>query len=179
MISVILVNYNTKVLTKQAVDSVINSFKSNDYEIIIVDNASTDGSKEFFENLDITNYRYIYNKENLGFGRANNIGFKHSQGEYIYILNSDTLLRTKEIGAIIKTKFKKYDNSEYINSNPYITHDITLPKIKKNQNINCTNQECSSITENKECDITYIKYDMENMKYIYICNHCGKKWKNN
>jgi GT2 family glycosyltransferase len=110
MISVILVNYNTKVLTKQAVDSVINSFKSNDYEIIIVDNASTDGSKEFFENLDITNYRYIYNKENLGFGRANNIGFKHSQGEYIYILNSDTLLRTKEIGAIIKTKFKKYDN---------------------------------------------------------------------
>ena len=86
---------------------------------------------------------------------------------------------SKKNNCIYSIQFKKYDNSEYINSNPYITHDITLPKIKKNQNINCTNQECSSITENKECDITYIKYDMENMKYIYICNHCGKKWKNN
>jgi len=86
---------------------------------------------------------------------------------------------SKKNNCIYSIQFKKYDNSEYINSNPYITHDITLPKIKNNQNIKCNNSECSSITENKECDITYIKYDMENMKYIYICNHCGQKWKNN
>ena len=85
----------------------------------------------------------------------------------------------KKDNCIYSIQFKKYDNSEYINSNPYVTHDITLPKIKNNPNIKCVNPECISITESKECDITYIKYDMENMKYIYICNHCGQKWKNN
>ena len=85
----------------------------------------------------------------------------------------------KKNNCIYSIQFKKYDNSEYINSNPYVTHDITLPKIKNNPNIKCVNPECISITEKKECDITYIKYDMENMKYIYICNHCGQKWKNN
>lgn len=85
----------------------------------------------------------------------------------------------KKNNCIYSIQFKKYDNSEYINSNPYVTHDITLPKIKNNPNIKCVNPECKSITENKACDITYIKYDMENMKYIYICNHCGQKWKNN
>ena len=86
---------------------------------------------------------------------------------------------SKNNNCIYSIQFKKYDNSEYINSNPYVTHDITLPKIKNNPNIKCVNPECISITETKECDITYIKYDMENMKYIYICNHCGQKWKNN
>ena len=84
----------------------------------------------------------------------------------------------KKNNCIYSIDFKKYDNSEYINNNKYITHDITLPKITNNSNIKCTNVECESITENKECDITYIKYDMENMKYIYICNYCGQKWKN-
>ena len=86
---------------------------------------------------------------------------------------------SKKDNCIYSIQFKKYDNSEYINNNPYVTHDITLPKIKNNPNIKCVNPECISITESKECDITYIKYDMENMKYIYICNHCGQKWKNN
>ena len=85
----------------------------------------------------------------------------------------------KKNNCIYSIQFKKYDNSEYINSNPYVTHDITLPKIKNNPNIKCINSECPSIKDSKECDITYIKYDMENMKYIYICNHCGQKWKNN
>jgi DNA-directed RNA polymerase subunit M/transcription elongation factor TFIIS len=92
-------------------------------------------------------------------------------------LYSEPYLRKNN--CIYSIQFKKYDNSEYINSNPYITHDITLPKIKNNPNIKCVNSECPSITDSEPCDITYIKYDMENMKYIYICNHCGQKWKNN
>jgi DNA-directed RNA polymerase subunit M/transcription elongation factor TFIIS len=67
------------------------------------------------------------------------------------------------------------DKGSIINSNPYITHDITLPKITKNKNIKCNNELCTI----EETDITYIKYDSINMKYIYICNHCGSKWKNN
>ena len=71
------------------------------------------------------------------------------------------------------------DISEVHNTNKYITHDITLPKIEGNPNIKCVNDECISVKEGKESSITYIKYDLENMKYIYICNHCGQKWKNN
>tara|TARA_B110000305_G_scaffold136223_1_gene152004 strand:+ start:949 stop:1236 length:288 start_codon:yes stop_codon:yes gene_type:complete len=67
------------------------------------------------------------------------------------------------------------DKSDVINSNPFITHDITLPTIKDNTNIKCQNVECTA----EEIDIKYIKYDDVNMKYLYICNNCGHKWKNN
>jgi DNA-directed RNA polymerase subunit M/transcription elongation factor TFIIS len=67
------------------------------------------------------------------------------------------------------------DKSDVINTNPFITHDITLPTIQHNKNITCQNDDCPS----KEVDIKYIKYDDINMKYLYICNHCGCKWKNN
>ena len=80
--------------------------------------------------------------------------------------------------CIYSIDFREYNNSEYINHNKYITHDITLPKIEGNINIKCTNEECESIKEDKSSSVTYIKYDSENMKYIYICNYCGQKWKN-
>ena len=50
--------------------------------------------------------------------------------------------------------------------------DIALPKIEGNPNIKCTNDECISIKENMESSVTYIKYDAENMKYIYLCLDC-------
>ncbi len=67
------------------------------------------------------------------------------------------------------------DKSDIINANPFITHDITLPTIRDNKNIQCKNELCNA----EEINIKYIKYDEENMKYLYICNHCGCKWKNN
>ena len=88
-------------------------------------------------------------------------------------------LFTGENNCIYSIDFREYDNSDYINNNKYICNDITLPRINNNKNIKCTNDECISILEDKESSITYIKYDMDNMKYIYICNHCGQKWKNN
>jgi DNA-directed RNA polymerase subunit M/transcription elongation factor TFIIS len=67
------------------------------------------------------------------------------------------------------------DKSDVINTNPFISHDITLPTIKGNKNIKCKNELCDA----DEINIKYIKYDEINMKYLYICNHCGIKWKNN
>ena len=63
---------------------------------------------------------------------------------------------SKKDNCIYSIHFKKYDNSEFINNNEYITHDITLPKIKNNPNIKCVNPECPSITENEECDVLLI-----------------------
>ena len=71
-----------------------------------------------------------------------------------------------------------YDNSKIkrsnlLNTNKYLLHDVTLPKIQNNPNIKCVNKNCTA-----ECSITYIKYDNEDMNYIYICNNCGEKWEN-
>jgi len=94
-VSIILVNYNTKELTKNCIDSIIKQTYGVSFEIIVVDNASTDGSKEILEKNP--NIIYIYNNKNLGFGNANNIGFTKATGKYIFLLNSDTYLLNNAI----------------------------------------------------------------------------------
>lgn len=89
-VSIIIVNYNTLKLTKECLDSVFFYTKDINFEVILVDNASTDGSKPLFEND--SRIIYIYSEENLGFGKANNLGYERSSGKYIFLLNSDTLL---------------------------------------------------------------------------------------
>ena len=91
-VSVIIVNYNTLELTKNTSESVFEKTRGLKYEIILVDNASTDGSVEFFERSYQEKIILIKNKENLGFGKANNIGAKEAKGKYLFLLNSDTLL---------------------------------------------------------------------------------------
>jgi len=94
-VSIIIVNYNTCELTGKAIDSVVNTVKGHSYEIILVDNGSSDGSAEAFRRRkDIV---FIETGENLGFSKANNIGIKASKGRRILLLNSDTIARS---GAI-------------------------------------------------------------------------------
>ena len=87
-VSIIIINYNTKEITQRCIDSVFELTKGVSFEVILVDNASIDGSKEYFEKDN--RLTYIYNDENLGFGKANNIGAKVAQGKYLFFLNSDT-----------------------------------------------------------------------------------------
>ena len=89
-VSIIIVNYNTYKMTMECVNSVCEKTKNIDFEIILVDNASKDGSKEYFEKD--SRVRYVYCSENIGFGRANNVGMKLAKGEYLFLLNSDTIL---------------------------------------------------------------------------------------
>lgn len=91
-LSIIIVNYNTRDLTTQTIESVINTLKSNvDYEIILVDNNSTDGSIEFLES-NFSQIKIIKNTCNLGFSKANNTAIKQSKGNYVLLLNSDTIV---------------------------------------------------------------------------------------
>lgn len=87
-VSVIIVNYNTLALTRQCVDSIFEKTSGLDFEVIVVDNGSTDGSREYFSQDD--RIRYVYSVENLGFGRANNLGETCAKGEFLFFLNSDT-----------------------------------------------------------------------------------------
>lgn len=89
-VSVIIVNYNTVQMTQRCIDSVFKKTDSIDFEVIVVDNASSDGSKDILSKDG--RIKYIYNNKNLGFGTANNIGYAHSNGDYIFLLNSDTEL---------------------------------------------------------------------------------------
>lgn len=90
---------------------------------------------------------------------------------------TSTICNTDE-RCIYKIDMKKTDRSLSLNQNKYITHDPTLPTIIGNPNIKCTNMECPSVVNELDSSVSYIKYDIENMKYLYICTHCGQKWKN-
>ena len=94
-VSIIIVNYNTLHVLRPCLDSIIEQTIGIDYEIIVVDNGSTDGSIEALSaDSRIT---LISTGENLGFGRANNKGLEQAKGEYIFFLNSDTLLKNNAI----------------------------------------------------------------------------------
>ena len=91
-VSVIIVSYNTKEFTKKAIQAVIDKTEGIEYEIIVVDNDSKDGSAEELKKTFQDKITLIESKENLGFGRANNLGIKYAKGKYIFLLNSDTEL---------------------------------------------------------------------------------------
>ena len=107
-VSIIIVNYNTLKITAECIDSVVEKTTGLDYEIILVDNASTDGSKEHFEKD--ARVRYFYQDENLGFGRANNYGLKYAQGRNILFLNPDTILVNNAVKML----------SAYLDENPEV-----------------------------------------------------------
>ena len=77
-------------MTEECINSVFEKTKGVDFEVILVDNGSTDGSKEHFEKYG--RIKYIYSEKNLGFGRANNLGALSAKGNYLLLLNSDTIL---------------------------------------------------------------------------------------
>lgn len=99
-VSVIIVNYNTYALTSACIQSIIDHTEGISYEIIVVDNASTDGSKEKLE-IDCR-IRYIYSEKNGGFGYGNNLGMKVANGDFFFLLNSDTLLLNNAVGEFFK-----------------------------------------------------------------------------
>lgn len=90
-VSIIIVNYNTKDLTRNCLRSVFEQTKGIDFEVIVSDNGSTDGSIEMIR-TEFPQVVLIENNENLGFGTANNRALKVAKGKYVFYLNSDTLL---------------------------------------------------------------------------------------
>ncbi|BCX14740.1 MAG: hypothetical protein KatS3mg088_423 [Patescibacteria group bacterium] len=90
VLSIVIVNYNTCDLTLKCLYSILADKTIPPYEIILIDNASTDGSIDRFNRLNWKNLIILSNKENLGFSKAVNQGIKVAKGRYILLLNSDT-----------------------------------------------------------------------------------------
>ncbi len=118
-ISIIIINYNTREFLKRCLVSILQSMEGKlKYEIIVVDNSSTDGSVEEIQNStlrlrsgrefkvqnDSSKFKIIANKKNLGFSAANNIGIRASSksSKYVLFLNPDTIMQKNTIETMIK-----------------------------------------------------------------------------
>lgn len=99
-ISFIIVNHNYMSDIQQLLDSLDLSISNTEYEVIIVDNASSDGSKEYFSGLNHV-IKYIYLDTNIGYGAANNIGVKEASSDLIVLINPDTLVHDKNFDEFI------------------------------------------------------------------------------
>jgi len=90
-VSIILVSYNTKDLTRDCIKSIYEKTEGVSYDIWVVDNASSDGSVEMIRE-EFPEVKLIESDKNLGFGRANNLAIKESNAKYCFLLNTDTVL---------------------------------------------------------------------------------------
>ncbi|MEW6040506.1 MAG: glycosyltransferase family 2 protein, partial [Elusimicrobiota bacterium] len=96
IVSIVILNYNGKQYLNDCLKSVfdITFPEPDELEVILVDNASQDGSVEFIKN-NFPQVKLIYSNKNLGFAGGNNLGIKAASGKYIALLNNDTVI-TKE-----------------------------------------------------------------------------------
>lgn len=90
-VSIIIVNYNTCTLTRNCLKSIFKQTKDINFEVIVSDNGSNDGSIKMIK-TEFPHVILIENNTNLGFGTANNKGLLRATGKYIFLLNSDTIL---------------------------------------------------------------------------------------
>jgi GT2 family glycosyltransferase len=99
-VSIVIVNWNTKDLLRDCLESIIAHTSKIEYEIIVVDNGSADNSAEMVKK-DFPLVNVITNTDNLGFARANNIGIKVSKGRYICLMNSDITILDDCLGRLV------------------------------------------------------------------------------
>lgn len=123
-VSIILVNYKTKDLTIDCINSIYDKTSALNFEIFVVDNASNDGSIEAIEQ-EFPNINIIKNPVNAGFSAANNLGIRRAAGKYVLCLNTDTLL----INNAVKIMFDFMEQPE--NSNVGVCGGSTFDEDNK------------------------------------------------
>src|SRR4030043_1060238 len=99
-VSIIIVSWNTKDILHNCLKSVREQTKNINYEIIVVDNASADGSVEMVKK-DFPQVILLKNVKNKGFAVANNQGIAIADGRYVLLLNSDTIILGNAISKIV------------------------------------------------------------------------------
>lgn len=108
-LTVIIVNWNGAKFLPDCLRSIADNPPSMPYEAVVVDNVSTDGSREWLGSdeakaiLGDGRLRVILSDENLGFGKANNLAIKKTKGEFVFILNPDTIVKPHAIDRLLQT----------------------------------------------------------------------------
>lgn len=107
-VSFITVNYNGISETVELIKSIQELVTEIDYEIVVVDNASKEDPSDYFKSA-FPSINFIRSAHNLGFAGGNNLGIKHSDGEYLFFINNDTIL-TKELTTGMIKRFEHNPN---------------------------------------------------------------------
>ena len=139
-ISIIIVNYNSTEYLKKCVESIIKFTKDVLFEIIIVDNASSDFDENYFkEKYSVV--KIICNSKNFGFAKANNQGIEIAKGKYLLFLNNDTLLFENTIKNI-------FDYAEKLNEEVFIGCQLLNSDLTKQESVVEFPDLWNGITEN-------------------------------
>ena len=99
-LSIVIVNYNVKYFLEQCLISVKAALEGIDGEVFVVDNNSVDGSQQMLQER-FPETTIILNKENVGFAKANNQAIKLAKGEYVLLLNPDTVVEIDTFKKVI------------------------------------------------------------------------------
>lgn len=108
-VSILVISYNTREMTLDCLESVVEKTRDVKYEIVVLDNASTDGSVDAIAAWMDTRQssdaqprmRLVRRTDNLGFGRGNNVAAAEASGDYLLLLNPDTRLLDDAVSAIV------------------------------------------------------------------------------
>lgn len=100
-LSIIIVNWNVRVLLTKCLNSIFSCPKGREFEVIVIDNASEDGSIEMITQ-QFPQVRLILNKSNKGFAKANNQGLREMRGEFALLLNPDTIVGEEAIDKMVE-----------------------------------------------------------------------------
>lgn len=122
-VSIIVLTYNNLEMNKKCINSILQKTAYANYELIIVDNKSTDGTTDYLKELQkesIPNVKIILNQENLGFAGGNNLGIQEADGKYVLLLNNDTVVTRGWLTSMTK---HLENNAHYGMCNP-VTNSI-------------------------------------------------------
>ena len=100
-LSVVFLNYNTRDLTRQALNSVLAATEGLAVEIFVVDNASVDGSADMVAE-EFPQVKLICNEANVGFAAGNNVALRQVTGEYVLLINTDTIVRQDALRTMVE-----------------------------------------------------------------------------
>jgi len=155
-INVIVLTYNNLEINQLCIKSILEKTAYPNYELIIVDNCSTDGTREYLSRLaqEKSHVKVLLNDENLGFAAGNNVGMKQADGAYIVLLNNDTLITR----GWLTTLAKHMENNKMLGMCGPVTNSIgNEAKIKVDY---------------------HSMRELERFAYDYTTRHLGEEYQN-
>ncbi|CAK9884447.1 MAG: Putative teichuronic acid biosynthesis glycosyltransferase TuaH [Candidatus Erwinia impunctatus] len=153
-VSLIVLTFNNLALTKKCLYSIVTNTSYLNYEVIVVDNASTDGTQNYLneEYGEDSRFKIIFNEDNLGFAAGNNVGLEQATGDILVIINNDTYVAPFWLEPIVST----LENNDEI----FLVCPVTN---------NIGNEEKINISYNSFSEMTVqsLKYSCEHYGDIY------------
>lgn len=131
VLSIIIISFNTRTITLDCLQSIVKSRISVPYEIIVFDNASSDGTQKAITELakKYTQIHLVENRHNIGFGKGNNEAVKLAKGGYILLLNTDIVVLDDAIDKLL-TYYREHETTIHFVGGKLYNKDMT-PQVSR------------------------------------------------